>query len=214
MIWYSHAQRVKRRTCQECWQGFWVTRTPYIAGESKVTPPLWKIIWQFPKQTDWPCDPEIPLGYFPTYRNENMFSTSSWANQISWSMDNNNVLVHSTEQWSNTKGAGYWFMKHKWVSETITWIKEARHRRMHAYGVPFTGDVTGTVCGDQEQTSDCLMWRWEDWVQRGTRDFGGDGNVPELDWGSHLHSGYFYQQSMKKSLKFFLYIIFIWLYLS
>ena len=32
---------------------------------------------------------------------------------------------------------------------------------------------------------------------------GGDGNVPKLDWDSRLHSGYFCQQSMNKSIKIF-----------
>ena len=40
---------------------------------------------------------------------------------------------------------------------------------------------------------------------------GGDGNVPKLDWDSRLHSGYFCQQSMNKSIKIFFKIIFTYL---
>ena len=48
------------------------------------------------------------------------------------------------------------------------------------------------------------MWEMGRLSSKGHKGIlGGDGNVPELDWGSHLHSGYFYQQSMNKSLKFF-----------
>lgn len=153
----------------------------------------------------WPRNPT--LGYFPHEKWKHVqHKFMSKLNQlVTWYT---RISPFNRVRTSNTKGAGYWFMKHINGSlEPLCWIKEARHRRIHAYGVPFTGEML------KQENSSVWRLRADQWLPdvgdgktefKGAQgDFGGDGNVPELDWGSHLHSGYFYQQSMKKSLKFF-----------
>lgn len=54
----------------------------------------------------------------------------------------------------------YWYVqKHEWISKTLCWVKEARHKGIHTAGFHWFGilEEAKLICSDRK-ISACLVW--------------------------------------------------------